>query len=233
MQTISTNTIRAARSRGGHRWLAAAAGVTSVLAFATLAPVATAWASSAGTSGGTTGVYDAAAQFSTQSNPHGHWSYLADGSLLTTAVPKNVCGVKQFKEWWNAAQEPDSASVTANKTTTSHECTSYPITVPADSLNLDPESLSDIAVEWTAPAAGKYSVVGSFTPDEPSCEADHPVAVLHNGSSVYSNTITSTSTDSFDTTVKVAQGDTVSFVVYTGTTWTCLGTGLKATLTKS
>jgi hypothetical protein len=236
MRNISTNSTQATQATGRHRWLAAAAGLACAIAFATAAPVTVASASTStsrvATSTGTTGVYDAGSQFSTKSNPHGAWSYLVNGSLLTTAVPNSVCGVKQFKDWWNGQQEPDSASVTANKTTSSHECTTYPITIPADTLNLDPESLPDVTVQWTASAAGKYAVVGSFTPDE-ACDPDHPVAILHNGSSVYSNTVTASSTDSFDTTVKVAKGDTVSFVVYTGTTWTCLGTGLKATLTKS
>ena len=64
-----------------------------------------------------------------------------------------------------------------------------------------------------------------------SSQVSHGVSILHNATSIYTNTMNSPGqVDSFSMNVTVAKGDTVSFVVDTGSTWTNLSTGLQATL---
>jgi hypothetical protein len=183
-------------------------------------------------SAGAAGSSNAVSQFSAKKNPHGQWSYRADGSLLTTSIPKGACGPKKLSAWTNGGSEPNIAAVSANKTSSPIACTSNStVTVPAGSLSLDPESETNVSVQWTAKKAGTYALSGRFTGND-SRQVTHSVSILHNATSIYTSTISSYGqVDSFSMNVTVAKGDTVSFVVDTGSTWTNLSTGLQATLT--
>jgi hypothetical protein len=177
------------------------------------------------------GVADPATEFSTSSNPNGKWSYLANGSLLTHKVKQDWCGIEKVSAWYNKEQEPDSVSISDNPTKKLITCNDGVI-MPADSLDLDPEGLPNVALQWTVKKAGTYTVAGQFGPAGGSSENSHPVAILHNATSVYSNTM-STSTESFDVNISASAGDTISFVVSTGSTYTYLGTSVQATIAKS
>src|SRR5579884_2199993 len=60
------------------------------------------------------GSYDAVAQFSLASNPGRAWSYLANGSLLTSQTLD--CGATSTVAcWWNGQQFPTNARVSANQ----------------------------------------------------------------------------------------------------------------------
>jgi hypothetical protein len=174
---------------------------------------------------------NAVSQFSTKSNPHGAWSYAAAGSLLNNPIPKDFCGPKKLSAWNNNMGVPNQASVAANKTGAPLACTANgTVTVPAETLNLDPESASYVAVIWTAKKAGTYTVAGQFTGDD-SGQQSHTVAILHNATSIYSNTISSHGQiDTFSQSVAVAKGDTLSFTVDTGGGPNNLSTGLQATV---
>ncbi len=199
--------------------------VPLVVAAITLAEITPAFAA---------GPSNAVSQFSTKSNPRKSWSYFADGTLLNHAVPKGFCGPRMLGGWDNGGGIPNEASVAANKTAAALACTANStVTVPAESLNLDPESAPNVSVVWTAKKAGTYTVVGEFTGDD-SFQRSHSVAILHNATSVYTNTISSNGqVDSFNLMVTVAKHDTVSFTVDTGSGANDLSTGLQATLTKS
>lgn len=86
-------------------------------------------------------------------------------------------------------------------------------------------------MQWTATKSGTYAIAGNFHGDD-SFENSHSVEILHNGVSIYSNTIsTAGETDTFSVSATVSKGDTISFVCDTGSTADDLSTGLQATLT--
>lgn len=177
---------------------------------------------------------NAVSQFSTTKNPHGNWSYESTSSLLTTSQKKNFCGTNNVGFWSNGGSPPNEASVAGNKAHSELVCTDNgTVRVPAQTLNLDPEGVANVAVVWTAKKAGTYTVAGQFTGDDTS-EQSHSVVILHNGTSIYTNTIGSFGqVDSFSQSVTVAKHDTLSFTVDTGGGPNNLSTGLQATLTKS
>ncbi len=174
---------------------------------------------------------NAVSQFSTKSNPHGKWSYAAAGALLDNPVPEGFCGPESLSAWDNNMGVPNEASVAANETAAALACTeNNTVTIPANSLNLDPESASYVAVIWTAKKSGTYTVAGQFTGDD-SDQQSHTVAILRKGKTIYTNTISSYGQiDTFSLSVKVARGKTLSFTVDTGTSPDFLSTGLQATV---
>ncbi len=179
--------------------------------------------------------YDAVSQFSTSSNPNGEWSYIVDGKLLTTSVHKGFCGPTALGGWTNGGTPPHQAAVAGNTTASALACTANnTVTVPPESLNLDPEGLSSVAAVWTAKTAGTYTVAGRFTGDD-SFQQPHSVRILQNATGIYSNTISSyAQVETFSQSVTVAAGDTISFTVYTGKNGPSnLSTGLQATITES
>jgi hypothetical protein len=177
---------------------------------------------------------NAVSQFSTKSNPHGTWSYETTSSLLTTSQKTNFCGTNKVGFWSNGGSPPNEASVAGNNTKSEVVCADNgTVRVPAQTLNLDPEGLANVAVVWTAKKAGTYTIAGQFTGDDTS-EQSHSVVILHNGTTIYTNTIGSFGqVDSFSQSVTVAKHDTLSFTVDTGGGANNLSTGLQATLTKS
>lgn len=175
--------------------------------------------------------YNAVKEFSTASNPHGAWSYLTSGRLDTT-VETEACGTKD-QGWSDGMGQPNYGGVIGNKAKSSEKCTSNgTVTIPAHTLNLDPEANANESVQWTAPKSGSYAVVGSFLGDD-SSELSHSVAVEHNGTSIYSNEIDAfEQVDAFSLTVAVHAGDTIDFVVDTSA-FHNLGTGLQVTIKKA
>ncbi len=170
---------------------------------------------------------DAWKQFSLKQNPNGQWSYLAAGELQTKTLKK--CGnVKRLLCWWNGGQVPNSAVVGANKSGST--VSFYTIVLPAKYLLLDPENLSDVAVQWTASSTGTVRVTGNFLGVDTN-EQSHDVAVLHDGVAVKSFTIGQYQQQvPFAVTVDVAPGDTISFASYTNG-YAYLSTGLQAEIT--
>ena len=177
-----------------------------------------------------TSIYNAVAKFSPSANPHSNWSYRATGALLGTKS-KHACGAKKLNGWWNNGQEPSGASIVANKTAALLACaTNSTVRVPAETINMDPESVANVSVQFTATKAGTYSVTGAFLGDDTG-EIGHTVKVLHNGTALYTNTISAYGQkDAFNLSATVHPGDTISFVVETSV-WHNLSTGLQATLT--
>jgi hypothetical protein len=171
--------------------------------------------------------YDAYKNFNLKKNPDGAWSYLVAGDLLSTKLP-SCASISKFICWWNDGNEPDSAVVGANKTGMAISWAT--ITLPAKYLVLDPESNNNVAVQWTAPAAGTLEVTGNFLGADHD-EASHTVAILQNTTTLKSYTISSYGQkEKFHLSVQVDEGDTISFVSYTNG-WTYLSTGLQANLT--
>ncbi len=91
------------------------------------------------------------------------------------------------------------------------------IRLPGDHLDLDPESAPNVRTRFTAPMAGTFVIQGDF---------------LGNGKQSYASMISRLGQrDAFNLARKMNRGDTVDFVVSTGSVCTNLGTGLKAVIT--
>ncbi len=177
--------------------------------------------------------YDLVAGFS-GSNPNGVWSYVANGSLMGTysaACPGSPTGIAC---WSNSQSVPNLARVEAN--TTSGVFTSGTVVYSVGYLNIDPQSIVNAGVQFTAPTTGTYAFSGNFIGDD-STGNSHGVSIVLNGStSLFSGAaITGTSsTDSFSFNQPLTAGDTVLFTVgqaTTGLTYGYLTTGLQGTIT--
>lgn len=180
-------------------------------------------------SAGAAGTANAVSQFSAKANPHGKWSYQSNGTLLTQSVPNDFCGPKKLSGWLSSESTPHAA-VFANKTSGTIACTDNDsVFVPPETLGLDPQAIPDVEVVWTVKKAGTYSVQGNFSGID-NAPIGHTVEVLHNGTSIYSNTITSFGeTDSFSLSVPAAKADTISFEVVSSNQGH-QSTGLQATI---
>jgi hypothetical protein len=168
--------------------------------------------------------YSAEGEFSVASNANGVWSYLAGGTLLSTSGSGS-----NFARWDNNSSIPTSASVTQNTTSTT-QTYSNTIQLPPSELNLDPESLANVGVVFTAPDAGVYTFSGAFAGTDVN-EQSHTVAVVVNGSTVESGTIGSFGQSvAIGLTETLAAGAVVAFDSNTGASFSNLSTGLALTV---
>ena len=97
---------------------------------------------------------------------------------------------------------------------------------------MDPQSGAAIT-EWTAPSSGLFTITGSFHGDDTG-ENSHPVEIVENGSTVLLAPTTISSFGqvvNFSYTLNLAAGNTLDFIVSTGSTSTDLSTGFDATIT--
>jgi len=171
--------------------------------------------------------YSAAGQFSIAHNPNGAWSYLVNRSLLLYV--NKSCASSGLICRWNGKPVCNSVFVAASKR--GIPLSFLTIRLPADHLDLDPESAANVRTRFTAPMAGAYAIQGDFLGVDTS-QNSHAVSILVNGMSAYSSTIARYGQRAaFNLTRKMNRGDTVDFVVSTGAACTYLGTGLKAILT--
>jgi hypothetical protein len=184
--------------------------------------------------------FDAVGDFSlTNGNPNGAWSYLAGGSLQTTT--STACeGVTGLACWNNGGALPDLAIVAKNVTGSALSGVPGIVTVPVNHLDLAPQDIVSVTVRWTAPAGGTYAISGDFLGLALNEQA-HGVAVDKNGVSLFTlaNMDSQGQSDPFATTLALAAGDTLDFIVNTGPGDTnqtgdgplFLDTGLTATIT--
>jgi hypothetical protein len=207
--------------------------ITAVLGVALVA--ASAGVSAASAASPATGAsYSAFTQFSAKNNPNGTWSYLYGGTLYSGAdTSKKICGVSGFKGWNTQMSPPDSATIATDQNGKATCTSNNTVIVPANYIEMDPESYANVDVEWTAPKNGTYTITGKFRGCDTG-EASHPVTILYDGVSIYSNTISSYGQKvTFSLSQTVSAGDTISFENETGSTYNNLSTGLQATITKS
>ena len=171
--------------------------------------------------------YNAVNDFSiTSGNPNGLWSYLAAGTPLSL-TGDNPQGILY---WWNGGALPNYASINENISGSI-----IPVDFRPDHLNLDPQSLANVMVRFTAPTAGTYVITGDFLATDEGAEHTHAVQILDDGTAVLSGSISSTDQDiPFSLTETLNAGDTIDFVVDTGSggDFSYLGTGLSATVTE-
>jgi len=109
--------------------------------------------------------WNAVGDFSVTSNPHGVWSYgwatAFEGTFTSLATSQNPClGITGVICWWNGDGLPTAAQIIRD---TNQAPVSYlTIVAPTDMLWLAIEG-NEVIVRWTAPAAGTYSIGGSFS----------------------------------------------------------------------
>ena len=104
--------------------------------------------------------------------------------------------------------------------------------MPGNEVGLDPQSIGNVTVRFTAPEFGDYVITGEFEGINTG-EHTHTVAVLDDGTVVASGTISSfEQVVTFDLDNALNVGDTIDFVVDTGNNGDLfsLGTGLAATI---
>ncbi len=178
--------------------------------------------------------YDLVTGFSS-SNPNGVWSYVANGSVMATynaACPNSPTGIAC---WGNNQTMPNLARVEAN-TTSGTLNNGGTVIYTVGYLNIDPQSIVNAGVQFTAPTTGTYAFSGNFIGDD-STGNPHGVSILLNGStSLFSGAaITGTSsTDSFSFNEPLTAGDKVLFTVGQGTSnpsYAYLSTGLRGAIT--
>jgi hypothetical protein len=184
---------------------------------------------------GLASTYNATTGFSNSSNPNGVWSYYYYDTVSSSDVlysPATQSGtIFGLPTWINGGGIPDSLTIIQNNSGSA--AGGGTITIPNGYLNLDPEGYN-VEVVFTVPSTGTYNITGNFYGDD-SDEQSHPVEVLDNGSSVYSNTISSyEESDSFSLLSKsLNAGDKIAFFTEVGSTYADLSTGLEATITST
>jgi hypothetical protein len=170
--------------------------------------------------------YDAFKQFSIKDNPSETWAYVAAGQKLTTKI--TACdGIKKLYCWTNGGTSfPNVAAGEANKTGASVQYAD--VTLPAGYLDLDPQGIASVGLQWTAPTAATIHVSGNFL-GVANDEGSHNVAVLYNGTAIVTYTISHfQQKETFRLHLSVAPGDTIAFLSYTSNGGSALSTGLQA-----
>jgi len=172
---------------------------------------------------------DIAASFSIASNPNGPWTY---GSLSgSTFTPLTVSSASVGSGYWTTGA--GFPVVLANNTGSTVNFSSW--SLPTDMLNLHPDPTGiESDVRWTAPSSGTYSIAGLFEGVDPSGPTTTDVHVLLNGSSLFSDNISSYLVPSaFSFLESLSAGDTVDFAVGFGTDGNYLfdSTGLAGSIT--
>ncbi|GAC1407602.1 MAG: hypothetical protein NVSMB6_05520 [Burkholderiaceae bacterium] len=186
-------------------------------------------------------VYDATADFSGTSNPNGVWSYGTTGNSLTgvftrfDAVNTDINGVTSLQYWHSKS----STLPLIGKTGSSGYTCCNSVLAPPNTLEGHPGSAGDLAVlRYTAPVADLFQVtawfwgndyVGPTTTDVHvhTATGDLFTAIIHG--------FGPTSTQGWNGTVSLAQGDVLDFAIGVGADrdFGFDSTGLNAVITST
>jgi hypothetical protein len=183
-------------------------------------------------------VYDAAMDFSLNSNPNGVWSYGYSATLGGAMVldDQNVQDSSGLYVWRNAGLEPNGPSLAFNPT-------ANPITItgPTDLMIWNPYQLSMTegsggqycVLRFAPPESGAYQVQAAFSSVDKYYGAKTDVHLLVNGMSFFDSVVYGIgSVASFDQTLQLNAGDVLVFAVGLGDYgWGWDTTGLSATIT--
>jgi len=196
-------------------------------------------------------IYTAAADFSTTTNPDplngGVWAYgwsSTLGGTFTTAtdVLQDLGGVPGVVQWRGDQPPGADGNPSVFKNTNPSTANIGSITMPGSSLAFHPGSAGQNAVvQFTAPAAGQYSVSASFQGYDHVGPTDTSVYVLVGNTAIWVGTVSGfmQTPVTFNSTVSLTVGETVDFAVgfdpsqVSGRTtglWYYDSTGLSATI---
>jgi hypothetical protein len=157
---------------------------------------------------------------------------LADGSSIDDWTS---CG---GIDSWHTGAPHFEASVTRNVGYGNKKLApEYSVLIPSRFLNLDPQGLRDVEVEFVAPRAGRYKFTGSFRGDDDGTGSRgyipaHEVSVFVGDAEFYAGTIYRFQQSlGFDGAANLVAGEDVRFAVDTASDTNNLGTGLAAVVT--
>jgi hypothetical protein len=171
--------------------------------------------------------------FSGTVNPNGVWTYLYNGSAYTSSQGSAAQLGTPLPGWYSGQGIPNSLYILQN--TTGSNYSTGTIVDPTGTLWLDPES-GNVAVRFTASAAGTYTIAGSFIGIDVS-ENSHPVQIFDGSTSIFNSTISTYGQNvAFNLSETLAAGQTITFEVETGSagcSYCYLSTGLDGTITLS
>ena len=182
--------------------------------------------------------YNAADDFSLNSNPNGVWGYGYSTTLGGAMVldDENVQNTYGLYIWRNAGLDPNGPSFAFNPT-----ASIITITGGTDDmvwnpyqLSMDPGSGGQYCVlRFTPPESGEYQIQGAFSSVDQYFGAKTDVHILLNGTSFFDSEVYgTTSVTDFNQTIQLNAGDVVDFAVGTdGLPWGWDTTGLDATVT--
>lgn len=164
--------------------------------------------------------YDAAADYSTSSNPNGVWSYgwsttLGSTFNLDTSNTVSAYGIMGFRGWLSdQSVEGVPYSLqnnSANPITIANNTTYQP-----GQLALNPGLTGQYAIiRWTAPSTGQFNIAATFSAlSSVNFLVSSDVHILRNGGSIFdSNVIGSPSSVSYSGLQSLAAGDRIDFAV--------------------
>ena len=183
-------------------------------------------------------IYDAAADYSLNSNPNGVWSYGYSTTLggSMTLDTENAVLSSGLYLWRKAGSAGESSTPGfAYNPTASVITLSGPIVWNPGQLSFSPGAVnSEFSVlQFSVPETGQYDVHGVFSSVDKQYGATTDVYILRNGTSLYDGFVDGiNSIQSFDETVQLNAGDLLDYVVGVdgnGGGWDT--TGLDATVT--
>lgn len=153
--------------------------------------------------------YDATADFGIASNPNGVWSYgvttSLGGALDLLSVPSST---SEFL-FWNHPTLNDLNTPLIAKNISGGSIAN----IPNGFLTLHPGPTTQAVLRFTAPATASYSLSTQFLTGD---HGETTGFVLHNGTTLFSDTTTSDN-PSFGTTLTLLAGDTLDIIVDKGT----------------
>jgi hypothetical protein len=183
-------------------------------------------------------IYDAAMDFSLNSNPNGVWSYGYSTTLGASMGLDDVSVQNSYGLyiWRNASQDPNGPSFAFNPTTNTIAITGLTDDMVWNpyQLSMDPGSGGQYCVlRFIPPESGEYQIQGAFSSVDQFYGAKTDVHILVNGTSFFDGEVYgTTSVTSFDQTLQLNVGDVLDFAVGTdGLPWGWDTTGLSATIT--
>jgi hypothetical protein len=185
--------------------------------------------------------YDASANYSASLNPNGVWTYGYETAAGTALIPyvhegNNINGNVNIDDWYGDLSPSFGDPVLAhnNSSATQYEST---LALPPGVVLLHPGPQGQPSVlRWTAPLAGTVSLSGMFEGlDTHGTTSD--ITIVHN-SNLSSPVLADTQvtgfmeSSSFASTVTVAAGDTIDFLVSYGSNndYNYDSTGLAASI---
>lgn len=185
---------------------------------ATLAVTAAAVLAGPATALALTTLWDAQRDFSAATNPNGAWSYgwsAGRGSAFNPYTVAATTGV--FNVWKYSANQLEPGIIYNGTATTAAYASGL---IPPGSLAFHPgPSGQNAIVRWTAPSAGSYDVVATFTGRDQVGPTTTDVAVLSNGTQLWAGEVTGYLAAQTFTSgpLKLNTGDTIDFTVGFGT----------------
>jgi hypothetical protein len=179
--------------------------------------------------------YDVVSDFSTTRNPNGVWSFLGNNTPLQTSTTDGRCNgwpvIPGLFCWTSDRSTTFAASIMKN--TTGRDIRTSTVTVPTSHVVLFPSS-GFMTVQWKAPAAGRYAIVGEFLSVD-TAQNSRYVQINHIGNQrplLRSNVYPRGRRVPFSLTVTTARDDLIQFTVQGGATPYNNNVALSARITR-